>query len=385
MERETYLLCPHCQRHITEDEKVEQILNHRCFVRTNFDGDEAPDGTRLNLPVPRKASIHMSDLYANSREFPDLTLGRLAVKWCSAVSVSDRRAFRRGTLGLPVENKKFETRDIKHILALCGSFERGSLPTKAAWTYLKIDVQGHGRLYRWTKIAFGLVNGTEVDDTAWVFDHGETDSDEEIEIIMDKPVPILDTPGAFTKCLTGWIDEGDGQTTNQVLNLCIRPKLYRRLCPVKGRGGRQTEAMTDRVMLQDNRTHKGRQIERYIIDHEYFMDELYEERIARRAEIDEALHKGMPPPAGRLWFFQNPSHDFCQEFCTEKKDYHLRNGKIVFGWLPKPEGGKNDASDMVKYALANWYRTKPKILAALKRNAEAAARVETAKAASPPP
>lgn len=49
------------------------------------------------------------------------------------------------------------------------------------------------------------------------------------------------------------------------------------------------------------------------------------------------------------------------------------------GWLPKPEGGKNDDSDLVKYGMANWYRTKPKILDALKRARLQAERAEAAK------
>ncbi len=382
MERETYLQCPQCQHKISDDVKVEQILKHRRWVQTNFDGDEQPDGSRINLPIPKKMSAHMSDLYANTREFPDLALGKLAVKWCSAATVSDRRAFRRGVLGLPVESKKFEKLDTTHLLSLAGQYERGSVPTRPAWAYFKVDVQGHGKLYKWLKLAFGKVNGSDVDDTCWIIDHGETESDAELELLMDKPIPILDEPDKFITCKTGWIDEGDGNTTNQVLNVCIRPKLYRRLSPVKGRGGSQTENMTDRVVLQDNRTHKGKPIDRYLIDSDYFLDELYEERIAKRAQIDEAIHKGNPPPAGRLWFFQNPSKLFLQEFCTEKKDWHLRRGKLVFGWLPKPEGGKNDDSDLVKYGLANWYRTKPIILEALKRQRLQAERLEAAKAAA---
>ena len=376
MERETYLLCPNCQYHISEDEKVEQILKQRKWVQTNFHGDENEKGERVNLPIPGKMSAHMSDLYANTREFPDLSLGKLAIKWCSAKSTSDRRAFRRGVLGLPVENKRFEKLDITNILALSGQYERGTVPTRPAWTYLEVDVQGHGKLYKWLKIAFKL------DDTAYVIDHGETESDEEIEFIMDKPIPINDEPGQFTKCQTGWVDEGDGFTSNQVLNLCVRKKLYRRLCPVKGRGGSQTEKMTDRVTLQDNRTHKAVSIERYLLDSDYFLDELYEQRIALREQIDEALRKGNPPSAGRLWFFEGPSRDFCQEFCTERKDFFIKAGKQVFGWLPKPTGGKNDNSDLVKYGLGSWYRTKPKILEAIERQKREAARAAAAEEAA---
>jgi len=406
MEKESYYQCPNpkgCDHHITEEEKVEQVLKHRRWVQTNFHGDEQEDGSRINQPIPKKMSAHMSDLYANTREFPDLAVGKLAVKWCSASTTSARRAFRRGVLGLPVENKKFEKLDITHLISLAGSYERGTVPTRPAWTYMEIDVQGHGKLYKWLKLGFGKITGYDVDDTCWVIDHGETESDDDIEALFDKPVPILDEPdgpdgesgwvriegskerrwaGKSIKCQSGWIDEGDGHTTNQVLNLCLRPKLYRRLSPVKGRGGEQAANMKDRVELQENRTHAGKPIDRYLMDSDYFLDELYEERIAKREAIDAAIHAGQIPPAGRLWFFQNPSTLMLQEFCTERKDTFMRRGKMVFGWLPKPTGGKNDLSDLVKYGLGNWYRTKPKLLEMLRRQKNQAERLAAAEKAA---
>lgn len=390
MEAETFLLCPGCQYHINDEEKVEMIIKHRKWERTNIDGDEGPDNTRINLPIPRKMSAHMSDLYANTSivdehgrpMFDDFRLGKLAVKYCSGATMSARRAFRRGVLGLPVEKTKFEKLDIAPLLAMAGTFEKGTLPTRPAWIFMEVDVQGHGKLYKWTKIAFGIVKDYTVDDTGWIFDHGETESDDELETIFGKPIPINDEPGKTVFCKTGWIDEGDGNTTNQVLNLCIRPKFYRRMSPVKGRGGSQVEHMKDRVMLQDNRTHKGKPIDRYLIDSDYFLDELYEQRIMQRPAIDEAISNGTPPPVGRLWFYANPAKAFLQEFCTEKKDWHLRRGKLVFGWLPKPEGGKNDNSDLVKYGLASWFHTKPIILDALKRQKAQAERLAAAEAAA---
>jgi phage terminase large subunit GpA-like protein len=379
MKRETYLQCPKCQAKITDEMKVDLVINHRKWVQTNFEGDLQKDGTRINQPIPKKMSAHMSDLYSNTREFPDLRLGELAVKWCSCANTSDRRAFRRGTLGLPVENKKFDKLDTEPLLAFVGSHEQGTLPTRPAWTFLKIDVQGHGTLYRWQKIAFGKIANDAVDDTCWVFDQGETDSAEELEFQIDKPIPIADEPGAHMRCNTAWIDEGDGTTTKQVLDLCIRPKLYRRLSTVKGRGGAQTENIKDRVELQSNRTHKGKKVDRYLIDSDYFLDDLYEERFGKRKEIDEAIENHQVPPAGRLWFYANPPNEFLQEFCTEKKDWHVRKGKLVFGWLPKPTGGKNDHSDLLKYGLAAWYRIKPMIEDQLRRAKNQRERLEAAK------
>lgn len=398
MERETFYQCPSCEKGFSEEQKVEQLIKHRKWVRTNFDGDEGEDGERINLPIPRKMSAHISDLYANTREFPELTVGKLAVKWCSAKTVSDRRAFRRGTLGLPVTKQKFEKLDVKPLLTMAGHYERGTVPTRPAWIDFMVDVQGHGRLYKWMKIGYGKIKDFDVDDTAWIIDYGETESLDELEAKFFKRIPIMDEGGEFitrsgggwvihngervwsgkhTAAQSGWIDEGDGTTANQVLNICTRPKLYPRFATVKGRGGAQTESMKDRVVLQENRMHNSKRVDRYLIDSDYFLDEVYEERFAKRAQIDAALHQGMPPPAGRIWFFANPATTFLQEFCTEKKDWHLRKGKLVHGWLPKPTGGKNDFSDLVKYGIAKWYRTKPAIQKALaKQKAEATLRAE---------
>lgn len=395
MERETFYQCPHpdCQKSYSEDEKVHQLLHHRRWVQTNFNGDESEDGTRINVPVPGQMSAHISDLYANTREFPELAVGKLAIKWCSCSTTSDRRAFRRGTLGLPVAVQKFEKLDITPLLSLAGNYSRGTLPTRPALVDMMIDVQGHGKLYKWLKLGYGKVTGYDVDDSIWLIDHGETESVEELEAMFAKPIPVLDEGGEWiirdgervwtgkhVRCETGWIDEGDGTTSNQVLNICIRPKLYPRFATVKGRGGSQTEHMTDRVTLQDNRTHKTRRIDRYLIDADYFLDELYEQRIALREQIDQAIHRGATPSAGRMWTFSNASKTFLGEFCTEKKDWHLRRGKLTFGWLPKPVGGKNDFSDLVKYGMAKWYRSKPIILKALlKRKQEADYAAEIAK------
>jgi phage terminase large subunit GpA-like protein len=400
-----YLMCPSCQNSFRDEEKTAMILKHRQWVQTNIEGDELEDGSRVNMPIPRKMSAHMSDLYANTSildehgkpMFSDFTLGRLAVKYCSATSTSDRRAFRRGVLGLPVEKTKFEKLDIAPLLSMAGTYARGTVPTRPAWTDIMIDVQGHGKLYKWLKLGYGKITGYEVDDTTWIIDHGETESEEELEAIFAKPIPVLDEGGEWIirdgdriwtgkhiTSQTGWIDEGDGTTSNQVLNICVRPRLFPRFATVKGRGGKQTENMTDRVVLQENRTHKTKRVDRYLIDADYFLDDLYEERIGKREQIDQAIHKGQPPPAGRLWFFANASRGFLSEFCTEKKDWHLRLGKLVFGWLPKPVGGKNDFSDLVKYGLAKWYRTKPAILKALDKRRKEAALLAAANAEKTP-
>lgn len=350
---ETYLECPHCRRAISEDEKVEQILRHRVWRATN-------DGTDADPAVPGRMSAHISDLYVNSREFPTLSLGALAIKCVSAKTDSDRKAFRRGNLALPVERAAVQKLEVERVRRLVGSHPRGTCPAGTVFSCLQIDVQENGKLFKWVKLAFHL------SDECFILDSGQTEIASELCLVMDQPITVLDANHQPTakriRCDGAWIDEGDGTSLKVVLDLCLFKSLYRRIATCKGRAGRQTENITDRVWLQKNRTHKGLPLDRYLVDEEYFKDQLYEERILAWSDHLRRLKKGedVPPPATpRIWFYTDAEEDFLQEFCTERKDWHLRNGRLVFGWPLKPEGGKNDYSDCVKDGLAMWYRTKP--------------------------
>ena len=50
------------------------------------------------------------------------------------------------------------------------------------------------------------------------------------------------------------------------------------------------------------------------------------------------------------------------------------NGRLIFGWPTKPEGGANDYADTVKDGLAMWYRMRILIM---KKRAQAAADAAT--------
>lgn len=378
---ETHYECIECKAQWDEDQKVEAILKHHKWKPTNDGSDKFP-------PVPRKMSAHMSDLYVNSREFPTLTLGQLALKCVTAQTTSAKRAFRRGTLGLPVELKVVEKADIAKMKRLCGDFERGTCPADPALVAMQIDVQEHGALLKWTKMAFTM------DDVFSVFDFGYTEVGDELPLIMDQPIILLDAQGNPTtetvRCEMAWIDEGDGLTTAKVLDLCLHPKLYGRLATCKGRGGRQTETMADRVVLQENRIHKGRRVDRYLIDEHYFKDQLYEERINQWGEYLRLLAKNDPkavvPTAPRIRFFKDAPTELLDEYCHERRDWHVRLGKLVHGWPLKPEGGgKNDYADTSKDGLALWYVAKIKILKILARQeALRAVTQEPAKPEKPP-
>lgn len=373
MLRETFYECAGCRQPIHEHHKPE-MLARREWRQTNF-GTDPHD---LDRPIPRKFSCHMSDLYSL---FAGSSWGDLAVECASARNTSQKKRFRRSRLALPVEEKSVARTRLSNILRLQGTYQRGHCPVVPELCLFLADVQQHGNLIKWAKLAFTL------DSTCYVIDHGETEEGSEIAHLMNTPI-IVDDWGTIPethrtppRCEIGWIDEGDGQTTKQILDLCVTRALYRRLSPCKGRGGRQTESMSDRVVLQTNRTHCGVHIDRYLVDSDYFLDELYEDRINRFPEIAQADAEGIAPPVPRLWLYQNPDTEFCEEFTTEKKDWHMRSNRLVFGWLPEQEGGKNDFSDTVKMGLALWYRIRPTVLRAHAN--KLASRKATAEKATP--
>lgn len=344
---ETYYECVKCRGKISEHHK-RTMLPRREWRQTNLGQDEYK-------PIPRKFSCHASDLYSL---FAGSTWGDLAVEYVSAVSTSQKRKFRRSRLGLPVEEKVIAQARLTTILKLQGKYRRGEIPKKPVLVTLLADVQQ--TLVKWLKLGFLL------DGTCYIIDYGAVEDENELIGEMDKPVRVLDwgdTPEQQRLdpiCRIGLIDEGDGKQLKRILDFCTSKRAYKRIFPCKGRGGRQTEHMKDRVTVQKNRTHRGRPLARYLMDHEYFLDEIYEDRVGRFDEIASAEAKGEAPPVPRLWLFAEPDTQLCQEFCAETKDWHVEAGQLVFGWLPKPPSGMhNDWSDCLKEGMALWYVVRP--------------------------
>lgn len=347
---ETYYECVKCRGHILEHHKRE-MLARREWRQTNLGQDDYK-------PIPRKFSCHASDLYSL---FAGSGWGDLAVEYVSARSTSQKRKFRRSRLGLPVEEKVIAAARLATILKLQGKYLRGQIPRRPVLLALLADVQQS--VVKWLKVGFLL------DGTCYVVDFGATEDERELLGELNKPVKVLDwadTPEHLRVdpvCKVGLIDEGDGKSTKRILDLCTTRGFYKRLFPCKGRGGRQTEHMKDRVTVQKNRTHRGLPLARYLMDHEYFLDEIYEDRIGRFDEIATAEARGEQPPVPRLWLFAEPDSALCQEFCAETKDWHVEAGALVFGWQPKPPSGMhNDYSDCLKEGMALWYMARPLLL-----------------------
>ena len=377
MQRDTYYECRLCKGHTRESDQKdgvpvkEWMIKRRKWIATNL-------GQDTDKPIPGKMSALTDDLLATD---PGSTWGCLAVEFVTARTTSQRRKFRRSRLGLPVQERVVAKQKVAELVRLAGHYPRGHAPEAVIAACTIVDVQEHGDLFRWQHIGFDL------HDNVYMLNHGDTPIAEELERVMKMEIPVVDATGEPTgkiiKAPVGWIDEGDGQCNHLILDLCVLPQFYGRLTTVKGRGYSQVEAMGDRVALQKNRVHKNKNLDRYLIDGNYFLDDLYELRIQPWVDYLLAISEGKRadmPTGPRIYWPRDPDHDVLLEYTTEQKTWHLRRGKMIFGWPEKQTGGKNDHSDISKYGLAWWYRAKPLVIAALKRKADQEARVAAAAA-----
>lgn len=376
---DTWYQCNQCGGRIEEKHKA-WMLQHRLYIPTNTpEGALQDDGKTIRAdlncgedghpqPIPRKLSFQAGDFYALEC-MPRSSFGHLALEIVSANTPSKRKKFRRSREGLPVgpENRD-NSRTVATIRSLQGQFARGHCSRVPLAVIMGVDVQHYGR--KWVKACFFADDSVELVDYGIVFkgysglldearkpvivdDWGETPEEDRINPIVDFAL----------------IDEGDGQRTKSVLEFCTSKGAYRLFYPAKGRGGAQTASMTDLIQKQSKNRYNGMALPRYIFNADAFAEELYDERIARAAEIAQALRSGLTPPAGQLRFYRNPDNDLCTEFTTHRrwteddekerqrnKKKLTRRGRIlkIGDWFR--DGGPDDFPDAFTECLAGWYK-----------------------------
>lgn len=387
---ETHYECLWCKGKIEEKHKA-WMLRHRLYFPTNtpdgalqddcttFRTDRDPTETDPDAghpqPVPRKLSFQCSDFYALPHQ-PDSTFGHLAVEIVTATNLSKQRKFRRSREGLPVQRQTSDNaRTLAQILAMQGIHARGHCSRVPRIIIMGVDTQHYGR--KWVKSAFYDDDSAEIIDYGIVFkgfdalvdealkpitvdDWGDTPEDERIPPIVQ----------------IGLIDEGDGAFTKRVLAFCASPRARRLFWPAKGRGGSQTASMPDLVTKQAKNVFERQALPRYLFNSDAFHEELYDERIARAAEIATALANHLTPPAGQLRFFKNPDTDLCLEFTTKRR-WTEEDEKARVTAKRKPtttgrrqkllkvgdwfrDGGPEDFADAFIECLAAWYKVKPR-------------------------
>lgn len=349
---ETYYECLHCKEPIEEHHK-EAMIAGREWKGTN-------DGTDAHKPKPRKMSAHISDLYATTAKD---TWGHLAVEWLDAqLTESKRMAFKRGRLALPWEEAKIEV-DSTDIRKMIGGYERGQCPLEPDIVLMASDYQEKKAEKKWIKTGWRLS-----DETCWVIDYGICHAFDELLQIADKPVEIVkwneETPEAERVNPTvykGFIDEGFDQTGTRdwvietYLGQTADGNADYRFYPCWGRAGVQTAGFKD-MWVTPKVPHKGWPLVSYYFNEWLFKQELYNNRIGRFRELEDAIKKGNPlPNIPRFWFPSKIDDDFVSELCQEAKVWDEKKKKWVWRDPTKP----NDFGDALKMNLVLWFVMMP--------------------------
>ena len=350
--KETYLQCEQCGARIEEHHKPAMV-KRREWRRTNFAQDKFK-------PKPRRASIHVSDLYST---FPKASWGVLANEWIEAMSDSDKiDNFRRSRLGQPVRRKTVEITE-SHLHAMIGVYQRGHCPIRPDIVTMGVDRQAD--VYKWSIWAWSLER-----NEGWLVDFGQTISESDLIKHANTPV-IVDNWGETPEehrinpgVLTGLVDEGHKTFTIRAFTLATEFELngqrFQRFYCCKGAASTGAEMMTEQTF----QTEDQRPVPVVVFKDAAIKTLLYEEAIEQRAQLIEKRSRGEPTAAPLMHFFAGVDPSYMIELAQEKRVRVIKNHNFEFVWAePK---GPNDHGDAVKYNLLTFLKAKP-MLFALKR------------------
>lgn len=350
--RDTYMQCEFCEGRIDEKQKP-WMVKHRQWRQTNFGQDKWK-------PKPRRASIHVSDLYST---FPKASWSVLANEWIEAMSDSDKiDNFRRGRLGLPVRKKTVEVTET-HLQAMLGNYERGHCLVRPDIVTMASDRQHD--VYKWSKWAWSLER-----NEGWLVDWGQTISETDLIRHANEPVIVDnwgDTPEAARInpiALTGFIDEG--HKTFTIRGFCLSTEFtlgnqtFLRFYPCKGAASTGAELMSEQTFFTEDK----RPVPVIVFKDAAIKTLLYEEAIEQRAQLIEKRNRGEPTTAPLLHFPAGTDPSWMIELAQEKRIRVIKNHNFEYVWAePK---GQNDHGDATKMNLLAFLKAKP-MLAALKR------------------
>lgn len=331
---ETRYECIGCGKHIDERHKAWMLdLDRVQFLPTNLNLDE-------HKRVPRKLSLHVSDLYS---QFPESAWGRLAVQFIDASkNPSKLQAFFNGRMGLPKKERRHSVAK-NDVFELCGAYEHDTCPIWPAFSiaeqpavFMASDVQADVK--KWAKGVFGK------DGELYLVNYGETLSYDELEAVANTPTLCgPENDRREYKTSFGLIDEG--HDTKSVRSFCLRTN--GRWHPVKGRGGIQVKD----VVSESNTTHDGVEMVTYHCSDDDFKTDLYIGRIGEFKRIKEG--KSQIP---RMWLPVYVEERFVAELCAEKREQQKVRGRLCWVWVDPTD--PNDFGDAVKYLLVLWYKFK---------------------------
>lgn len=332
--KETRYECACCGEHIEERHKAWMLEVDRIqFLPTNLGQDP-------KRRVPRKLSLHISDLYS---QFPESSWGKLAVEFIDASkNPAKLQNFFNSRMGLPKRDTSITLK--KNDLYEClGSYDHKSAPVWPAFTedgtpavFVASDVQADVK--KWARGVFAA-NGD-----LYVVDYGMTLSFNELDALANETTevgPRSDRRGY--RASFGFIDEG--HKAKEVRSFCLSSN--GRWWPVKGRGGIQVKD----IVSESKTIHDGEEMIVYHCSDDQFKDELYGTRIGKIKQIKEGKI-GSP----RVWFPVYAEDYFLDELLAEKRERQRVRGRTVWVWLDPTD--PNDFGDAVKYLCVMWYQLK---------------------------
>lgn len=308
-----YFKCECCGGRLLEHQKLEAMRNFRT-VPTN---PKAAPGVR---------SLHIWEAYSAFVSF-----GALAVEWLKAQGNPAKiERFMRGRRAMHYEESGGVVTQ-SELLELRGAYRRGECPpgVTPALYVMAVDIQD-GFVLKATKSVF-----SETGDL-YVIDWGEFLSLDDLEDFANVP---METPSGPMIVHVGLVDEGNDKEDVWRFHLETRPRFF----PVKGRGGRQVQAL---VALSDKGWLDGQRVLSYHIDDYKFKWSLLNS--LRRKHYSEKRQETIK----RIFLPANCNED--ENFLTELTNeipFKTKN-RFNFEFWDWRKKGPNDYWDTLKYTLA---------------------------------
>lgn len=234
-ERTTRYVCDQCGREIWDDCKsamIEQGEWRRSEWLAKAFGDEKV------VPSSSTRSYHISSMYS-----PFLTWGAYTRQYLEAMQQLNRSAALQNLVNswaaLPYEQYEAQVNE-DDILALCGDYQRGSVPVDDYY-YISVGYDPGGDATHWVACAVG--RGGEM----WVIDWGVLLQYRTLSHQTEAGYTIIDSPGIAPhyKSLhwgdhapsAGWVDSG--YQTEEIYDECAMLEPLGELTPTKGTSARQ--------------------------------------------------------------------------------------------------------------------------------------------------
>lgn len=358
IEEETYFECVHCQKAILERESKAWMVTHRQWRQTNFGEDPK------NKPEPRRASVENTDLYST---FPNLTWGRLAVKYVKALGDPEElKNFFRDHLARPDKPEAVQTEE-SIIYKMTGGYTRGECPFLPRKIVMGVDKQLH--TWKWVKTAFNF------EGDAWVVDWGEVINPDALKEEADKPIIIKRWPDHIPEAerinpvvYRGLVDERYSQKEvrdfilTTLLGIAPDGTPDYRFHACYGLARHTARSLRDIVspgaMAKPNAMHGMYPMWSYAISVDNFNNEIHTQRFGKFRLVVAAKNAGKDPPPGvrRIWFPYNLTPEFVKEITRERFEFDPKTRR--WGWADM-QGIRNDWGDALRMCFAAWYLLAP--------------------------